>query len=140
MTQQQSDNTRRIVVLLQGPGVSFIELDTSLAHIEEVSHAVFADLTDDGAMDVAAGGTGIRNGEMRARAHLFHQDGNGGFVFHALSLCESLSLSVAQPATQARGWRPRAAAPIGRMRGHRAALSRPAATASERRRTAPAPR
>ena len=80
MTQQQSNATRRIIVLLQGPGVSFTEVGTSLAGIEEVSDGVFADFTDDGAIDAAVGGIGIRDGEVRARVHLFHQSGNGGFV------------------------------------------------------------
>lgn len=83
MTQQQSSATRRLVVLLQGPGVTFTEVDTPLSDIDEVSDAVFADLTDDGAIDAAVGGIGIRDGELRARVHLFHQRGDGGFVREA---------------------------------------------------------
>lgn len=71
----------KVVTIRQGPGGLFgPPVDTLLADIEQGDDAHFADLNDDGALDMAIGGIGLRDGELRARVHLYQQDGAGAFT------------------------------------------------------------
>jgi hypothetical protein len=71
----------KVVTIRQGPGGLFAApVYTSFADIEQGHDAVFADLDDDGELDMAIGGIGLKDGELRARVHLYRRDGAGGFT------------------------------------------------------------